>query len=97
MTNYCAACDVNWWPYMCKPTKGRCPECGSGTVRKQEAGSLDADARFKTAMARKAEREGSEKRHAEFERFYERHERQRLEATLAEIHALPELEPRRVA
>lgn len=94
MTNYCAACDVNWWPYMCKPTKGACPECGSGTVRKHESGSLDADARYKAAVARKAERERSEKRHAEFERFYERHERQRLEATLEEIKELAEADAR---
>lgn len=94
MTNYCSACDVYWWPYMCKPTKGACPECGGGTVKKQEAGSLDADHRYKAAVARKAERERSEKLRREFEEFYAERERERLQAVFAEIARLPEVEYR---
>jgi hypothetical protein len=79
---------------MCKPTKGACPECGGGTVKKQEAGSLDADHRYKAAVARKAERERSEKLRQEFEEFYAERERERLQAVFAEIARLPEVEYR---
>jgi hypothetical protein len=79
---------------MCKPTKGACPKCGGGTVRKNETGSLDADALYKAAMARKAEAERSEKLHREFERFCERRDREALQATHDEIAALPEVEYR---
>lgn len=94
MTNYCSACDVYWWPYMCKPTKGACPECGGGTVKKQEAGSLDADHRYKAAVARKAEAEKAEQVYAKFERYYAERERAALQATHDEIAALPEVEYR---
>lgn len=102
MTSYCAVCEVYWRPYQAKAatgtpraTSGCCPECGGVTVRSSEAGSLDADARFKAAQARKVERERSEKRHEEFETFYARRERAALESMFAEVEALPVAESRR--
>lgn len=96
MTWQCTRCDVNWWPYQCKEGKNyACPECGGGLRPVHVPGSLDADARYKAAQARRLDRERSENVHAEFERFYARRERQALEATLEEIRALPAAEPDR--
>jgi hypothetical protein len=97
MTHYCRDCDIYWYPYQTKldqRNKGICPECGGGTVRSNEAGSLDPDARYKAAVARRADEEARAKAHREFERYCERRDRQALEAQLAEIRALEETEPR---
>lgn len=96
MTWHCSVCDVNWFPYQTvKDGKGgTCPVCGGGVRRVNEPGSLDADHRYKAAVARKAERERSEKLRREFEEFYAERERERLQAVFAEIARLPEVEYR---
>jgi hypothetical protein len=69
MTYYCPECVVNWWPYQAKD--GCCPECGKGTTRKpMEAGSIDADARYKVARKAGRERDASVKAHEDFEAYY---------------------------
>lgn len=67
-TNHCTACDVNWSPYQ--TLKGACPVCGSGTVRKQEPPSLDADARYKRAMDKRRAAEEQQRRRDNFDAFY---------------------------
>lgn len=65
---YCSECAVAWWPYQC--SGGFCPECGRGTVRKQEPASDDADARHQIAMRVRIAREKSEHNHQLFEAYY---------------------------
>lgn len=97
MTYRCEPCDVNWWPYMTGTgkQKGSCPECGGGTRRVYDAGSLDAEARFKAASARRAEIEELEKRRAAFEEFCKQRDSEALKRTLTEIDGLPVAEPDR--
>jgi hypothetical protein len=71
MTHYCGKCVVNWWPYMTK--EGHCPECGGGTVRKNEPVSEDVDKRY---QAVKAKRE-REELYREFEVYYAKRELER--------------------
>jgi len=64
MSYYCSECVVNWWPYQAK--NGCCPQCGGGTVRRQEPASDDADAQFALARQEAERRE----RRAAFEAYY---------------------------
>jgi hypothetical protein len=41
VTYYCPECVVNWWPYQARG--GCCPNCGGGTVFRQEPASEEAD------------------------------------------------------
>ncbi len=80
MTYYCSSCVVNWYPYQC--ADGCCPECGGGTVRKQEPADPDTDARFKVAMRVRVERERSEHNHKLFDDFCARRDADRLASEL---------------
>jgi len=70
MSYYCSECVVNWWPYQ--TVDGRCPNCGGGTVRKQERASDDADTLYRFARAEAAKRD----LHARFEAYYAEHGQQ---------------------
>jgi hypothetical protein len=71
MTYYCSNCVVNWWPYQA--TAGCCPLCGSGTSRRQEPASDDADALHRKARADADRRD----RFARFEAYYAEREEHR--------------------
>lgn len=49
VSNYCTACVINWAPYQ--TPEGRCPQCGSGTVRRQEEPSDEAIRMHRDAVA----------------------------------------------
>lgn len=89
MTYRCRDCDVNWWAYQARD--GRCPECGAGTLRVNAPGSLDADARFKAAAARRAAAAEREERVAAFERYAVEWDKRAMQQQLQEIAGLPEL------
>jgi len=86
MTYYCAACCMNWWPYQ--TSDGACPECGGGTRRTQEPGSLDADARYKAVSVARAAASGRDRAVAAFEAFYAARE-----SRLNGLDTLPVAEP----
>lgn len=95
MTNRCRACDMNWWPYQ--TDKGCCPVCGSGTVRTQEPGSIDADAKHKAELQRRREVEQKRKVAASFEEYAAEWDAEAMNRQAAELAALPVVEPRRAA
>lgn len=64
MTYYCAECVMNWHPYQC--SQGGCPECGRGTRRTHDSASVDADVRYRAALARAIKRD----RYERFEAYY---------------------------
>lgn len=72
VSNRCIVCDINWFPYQ--SNEGRCPECGGGTVIRQEPASPQAVARYRAVMYA-----GEKSRlHAEFEKYYAAREARRL-------------------
>lgn len=71
MTYYCSECVVNWWPYQA--TAGCCPLCGSGTSRRNEPASDDADDLHRQARAAAERRD----RVAAFEAYYAEREQHR--------------------
>ncbi len=86
MTLYCSECAVNWWPYQAKG--GVCPQCGGGTVARQEPASAGAEELFRLVSV------VAEKRavYARFEAFYAERE-----IRLNGLDTLPVAEPRRAA
>lgn len=71
VSNYCTECVVNWWPYM--TPEGRCPQCGSGTVRRQEPASNEALGLHNGIVGEAARRD----LHARFEVYYAAREAKR--------------------
>lgn len=75
MSYYCSQCTIHWAPFHC--LGDGCPQCGGGTVRKQEAVDDDADTLFKNI--KRLEREDDKRQladkevkelHEKFSAFY---------------------------
>ena len=66
-SNYCPECLTNWAPYHCED--GACPNCETGTIRRQEPVSEDAGNLHREILRKRAARELSEHKHRQFEEF----------------------------
>jgi hypothetical protein len=64
MTFYCAACDVNWWPFQ--TSRGTCLRCGSGTKCTQDPPSENVTELYREVMDARARVDN----HERFETYY---------------------------
>lgn len=91
-TNYCPECLVNWAGYM--TDEGCCPQCGGGTLRRQEPMSDEAVDLHHAALRARFVSEKAAHAHAEFEAFYAEREARRLaEDVYADLASLPVVQP----
>lgn len=72
-SNYCSECVINWSPHHTRG-EGTCPGCGSGTVRRQEPISDEAEAMYKEVIAQ----EVKQHKYEMFEEFYAKREAERI-------------------